>query len=251
MTGVYAIQDFGAGDEVWSEAPMFKFEHIDPIAIIRTLDQYRDRRTKAAREAYFGYEHIASRTRLQEITSLIDAPYIDPGPGSERLRNLLKQPYAARSVAKAWYFRIQLPTKGGDTYRNFISRFGSRLNHSCVPNCWMSWNESSNVLHTYAIRNIKAGEELLLFYDVSELFLQKREARIQELRARYDFECVCPACDLDKGEYVATRRDDLADVVTRIRNRLSANDATTLDRMYRETLNLLESKSDGWEKGKV
>jgi hypothetical protein len=58
------------------------------------------------------------------------------------------------------------PTKRRWTHyldgRIFIQ--GSRLNHSCDPNSYYSWNPSTGHGRFYAVRNITPGEELTISY---------------------------------------------------------------------------------------
>jgi hypothetical protein len=65
----------------------------------------------------------------------------------------------------------------------------SMFNHSCLPNCVLSFVGSTIYIKT--ICDIEKGEELTISYiDVSE----PRAMRRKTLRERYFFTCTCPLC---------------------------------------------------------
>lgn len=237
------------GDEVCSERPVLIFKSTSSIEILQTI---RDASTPA-KLAYSSLRCITSASKLQELAMKITTENLDPTTYVP-IMPFLNPSSAAARVTKFWHNRVNIPIEGenGETsYIHAVSINFSRINHSCVPNCWISWNAAKGVLYAHAIRDIGADEELLVFYDVDQLFFWKREARRLELRTRYEFECACPACDLDKGDNIAQRREDVADVVERIRTHLAAKDSTPIEPMYRQALNLMDSRQDGWEKGKL
>ncbi|CAE6925396.1 set5 [Symbiodinium natans] len=79
----------------------------------------------------------------------------------------------------------------------------ARLNHSCSPNCQQSWDGTSGMEKLYAMSDISEGEELCITYcDLR----RPRAERKQELKAKYGFECTCPACStLDSAQSDANR----------------------------------------------
>ena len=85
------------------------------------------------------------------------------------------------------------------------SRFGalflvcSRFNHSCTPNAYHFFNESTGCERIYSTRDIRAGEEICTAYiDV----MQASTTRRSELRTRFGFTCICDVC---------TKSDDASD----------------------------------------
>ena len=80
-----------------------------------------------------------------------------------------------------------------------IFKHASRFNHSCLPNAFCTWNEHLGAdprgrLTIHAIRDIAAGEEILINYR-NEDAQKARIDRMKELKDDYDFVCNCPACD--------------------------------------------------------
>jgi hypothetical protein len=71
-----------------------------------------------------------------------------------------------------------------------VYKYASRINHSCTPNCNQSPTDDEMRFH--AVRDIKAGEELSVYYVDPELPQQNRQRKLDD----YDFLCKCAACDL-------------------------------------------------------
>lgn len=83
-----------------------------------------------------------------------------------------------------------------------VFRLASRLNHSCCPNAWYDFNPHTGhsrlpaveTLTTHAIRDIAAGEQVLVGYDA--VSLKSRGARAEKF-AEWDIGgggCVCALC---------------------------------------------------------
>jgi hypothetical protein len=87
----------------------------------------------------------------------------------------------------------------------------ARINHSCVPNLNFYYNDDLEKAEMYAIRSIKAGEELTFSYTGSPL--DSTSQRQQYLRQAFAFDCTCDACSLSA---------DLRDVSDTNRSRLKA-----------------------------
>ena len=68
-----------------------------------------------------------------------------------------------------------------------------RLNHACKPNVEWGFDHDTDQMTTYAVRDIKAGEELFASYKTAgghEMTLSKREY----LKLWYGFDCLCCHC---------------------------------------------------------
>ena len=79
----------------------------------------------------------------------------------------------------------------------------SLFNHSCRPNCVVSFD--GPVLVVRAIQPVKAGEELTIAY--VELYAP-REVRRQELREKKGFYCTCWRCETDTAGEIAIVEGD-------------------------------------------
>ncbi|KDR74751.1 hypothetical protein GALMADRAFT_70265, partial [Galerina marginata CBS 339.88] len=71
-----------------------------------------------------------------------------------------------------------------------IARAGSRINHSCMPNTTATFDVASFSLQFFAIKDLKAGDEL--FYGYCNIYAPYAERR--ESLGRYGIVCKCPAC---------------------------------------------------------
>ena len=91
----------------------------------------------------------------------------------------------------------------------------SRINHSCVPNVYHSWNESLQALTVHAIRDIEESEELLTTYIA--LCIGRDQRNDEDHLGRYGFECACQACDEQSpfGRSSATRRTKMVRLAKR------------------------------------
>ncbi|KAL9094435.1 MAG: hypothetical protein Q9165_003285 [Trypethelium subeluteriae] len=71
-----------------------------------------------------------------------------------------------------------------------VFQYESRINHSCMPNTWHSWNAKTHMHNVHATRVITAGEEITIQYADS---FDIKETRKKNLDL-YGFECRCDAC---------------------------------------------------------
>ncbi|KAJ5169589.1 uncharacterized protein N7500_002372 [Penicillium coprophilum] len=66
----------------------------------------------------------------------------------------------------------------------------SRINHSCLPNAHNSWDSSLGRENMYAVRFIKAGEEITFPYDHGG----PSDERRRHLKEAFGFDCDCSIC---------------------------------------------------------
>ncbi|KAL4948919.1 hypothetical protein BDW69DRAFT_198522 [Aspergillus filifer] len=69
---------------------------------------------------------------------------------------------------------------------------GSRINRSCIPSLNFSHTSVLNKTTFHSIRDIPAGEELIIDY-IGAILLPRSQR--QSLVSRYGFGCTCPACE--------------------------------------------------------
>lgn len=74
-----------------------------------------------------------------------------------------------------------------------IFPIASRMNHSCIPNVYHTWNTNINRMTVHALRDIAPAEELLTTYIPAILSREQRSD--DEHLGNYGFTCNCPACD--------------------------------------------------------
>ncbi|CAI7568865.1 unnamed protein product [Penicillium glandicola] len=66
----------------------------------------------------------------------------------------------------------------------------SRINHSCLPNAHSSWDSASGHENIYAVRSIRAGEEITIAYDHGGTSDERR----RYLKDGFGFDCDCVIC---------------------------------------------------------
>ena len=122
----------------------------------------------------------------------------------------------------------------------------SRINHSCIPNAYFTWNPKlgrSGLLTVYAIVLIPKSAEILVNYRPGDS-LENRDHR-HESRDYYGFTCTCKACDTDtsfamESEERRNRMKDLAVAITATEDQDPSNQTTESLRNIIEMSNLLQ-----------
>ena len=107
-------------------------------------------------------------------------------------------------------FQTNSFTLDNDTAGIFIQ--ASRFNHSCSPNARYSWNPEIKCFAIYALRDIAAGDEILVSYLSSRGVYGSTRAARQARLGRYAFSCTCVACALQGPAAAASdgRRTEVA-----------------------------------------
>lgn len=73
----------------------------------------------------------------------------------------------------------------------------SRINHACYPNTLHTWNAEARELRTFAIRDIKEGEEITNKYTSGLADYATRQRHLDEV---FGFTCQCYLCSLPAEE---------------------------------------------------
>lgn len=69
----------------------------------------------------------------------------------------------------------------------------ARFNHSCLPNAEASWNSFTNTFDLYAIREIKADEEIMWSYITGSSCMPRSYRQFLQFM-NWRFQCGCDAC---------------------------------------------------------
>mmetsp|Transcript_60356 Transcript_60356/g.168642 ORF Transcript_60356/g.168642 Transcript_60356/m.168642 type:complete len:413 (+) Transcript_60356:58-1296(+) len=78
-----------------------------------------------------------------------------------------------------------------ESFDGVVCETCSRFNHSCIPNCEQTWDETTSKECIFASTDIKAGEELCISYVQPFISAKERSSILEE---SYKFRCACPAC---------------------------------------------------------
>lgn len=104
----------------------------------------------------------------------------------------LQQAATVTAIVNTNAFAVGDDKKGGALWAA-VGLAVSRVNHSCLPNAYHEWDVETRTHNVYAAADIPVGDEITLAYIP---VFWSREARMRELRKKYEFECNCKACDL-------------------------------------------------------
>ncbi|KUI66561.1 SET domain-containing protein 5 [Cytospora mali] len=122
------------------------------------------------------------------------------------------------------------------------------INHSCLPNAHNSWDSNREHETIYAIRPIRAGEEITIAYDHGG----PASARRAFLKEAFGFDCDCSICTLPPAELQAS--DDRRLLIQRLDDeigdpfRMAARPGESL-RNCHSLLKALEEEFDGHTEG--
>jgi len=117
-----------------------------------------------------------------------------------RLGNIYsrKQSYLGRLRTNMELVRME-QTSGTDTSEG-IPMFPTicKINHSCCPNSFFSWNRSLGCGIIYALHDIKKGEEITIAY--KDIAIQDFETRKSQLDLRWGIRCNCKRCSVSVAQ---------------------------------------------------
>ena len=251
--GMFAGRDIKKGENILAEKPLM---FLDNPTLLKICQAVRDLSMhKRARFIALSPQPLSESNENELIANIIAdkdaAERVAPGLPSWSYAPIL--PSLSYTVAAKWVRiyrnnRFKMRTETDDEGREGIFAQGALFNHSCLPNCYASWNQARERLCIYSERDIPAGDELFIAYDSAELILQHTSVRIQILKERYGFECKCVVCDgdIESNQHLRTHRAEMANALHR------AGQFGNEEVEYAYVLEFMEQ--DGlitWEKGKL
>ena len=106
----------------------------------------------------------------------------------------------------------------GNNFRNGLSIKISRLNHSCKPNAVNSSAVNSEFNEVWAIRNIKAGQEITISYKEGDgLFgLWTTQNRQEILLQTWRFACICEFCQESYDDEQTTIQSEIQELIKEV-----------------------------------
>lgn len=156
--GLIANRSISAGTLIHSEAPLI---HLDNSEVGYYRLEWEIQRLYPFEQAIYKSFH---HTGMDELPSILEIWHKNSFPSGDN--------------AQAAYSTI------------------SRLNNSCTPNAFLSWDFSRKIMNLFAVRDINSGEEICVSYVNTLLERNMRHEIMQEI---WEFSCRCEACEL-KGE---------------------------------------------------
>jgi len=196
--GAFALQPFRRGELILVETPPVKISassNIDDLTLLRTAFQK------------------LSPDKQQQLLSLHNA-HVGVGTGFP------SDPWLGIfATNSAWL---------GEYIVTCIH--ASRFNHSCSPNTKWTWDNATETVRIFALRDIAPAEEIFVSYlgNIRE-FRSTRETRRETLQTRFRFNCNCEVCSLPGPK--AIRSDQRRTEIARLHNSLISAPLPTRDRL--------------------
>ncbi|KAG6830778.1 hypothetical protein H0H87_007122 [Tephrocybe sp. NHM501043] len=182
--GMFATEDIKFNDLILAERPLMVYPVTMPLYYLepqtaelgpaqerqKVLDAFEmnlskcvERMTPEAQAAFFALTNSRTKDGSHPITGI--------------------------AQTNAFMIQTRLPGDEQDCLSGVFATT-SRVNHSCTPNVFHRFDALSFSLSVYAIRPIKAGEEMFTSYCNVAVPTSER----QEILRKYGFECVCDVC---------------------------------------------------------
>ena len=216
--GLFATQNITQGTRIISERPVLTLT--SPGDQLDGLMSAFKRLSKAEQTKFWNIRPASpdASSQLQDLRFLTDRLAAD-------LQNILLKPRTARSkeeqttldsmtpklenamtvwrLAARWHAnrcsmtnlpmqdRLSLPA-GTPITGLFIER--AHIRHSCVPNCFASYDAQRGRMNIHVARDIQSGEELTLASFADTNYYQNAAERANDLAA-WGLTCSCEACD--------------------------------------------------------
>jgi len=169
--GVFAERSIACGELIIAEAPALAFSNGDTAEL---KQQQFDHLPRHERDAVMGlYDNVAAANAEATLEGIIQT-----------------NSYACDS----------------DNFDMVVCPTISRFNHSCAPNCELSWDDELKEEHVYAATAIEPGEELCTYFiDIVAVAAERQQAA----RQRQGFECRCWLCSQGPNPVSDQRRNQL------------------------------------------
>ena len=183
-----------------SEAPLLSAEDLAPQSVCQELSKL----SPPQQEEFFKLRHAG-----QNSPPLLNDELNQAFGSKERALTKIEL-YAATlerepafsgdamqsAIGVAIFYKNAFNMRGPDNTGSWMGYFpeAARINHSCVPNCYQSWNHNTQTICIQAIKDITADEELTIPY---VRLLQPFHVRTDQLSERFGVECLCKACEND------------------------------------------------------
>lgn len=181
-SGLVATKDIPLGTRIHIEKPLFRIVRNE----LRLAWEQYSRLGNAEKKVYDGLHFyvrpgldLGQASRLQ----LLRSNDLDFDDEEELVADMVR----VMGIFSVNNFEI-------DRGRLAIFATASRLNHSCVPNVHHCYNPSLQQETIHAVRDIRAGEELVTNYLGATCHTLTRAQRWEILRANFGFTCQCEAC---------------------------------------------------------
>ncbi|KAF2995499.1 hypothetical protein E8E13_000445 [Curvularia kusanoi] len=216
--GLFATQKLTQGTRIISERPLLTLtapgdqleDLISQFKLLSPTDQERVwdiRPASPEASSQLKYLQLLVDKLAKEIKPIVHKPLVDRTNAEQAwlvaMAPKLEHAMTVWRLAARWHVnrcsmidkpmheRYRLPP-GTPITGLFIER--ARVRHSCVPNCFASFDASRRLMNVHVTRDIAPGEELTLAAFADTLYYNTAEERALELE-EWGLKCNCEACD--------------------------------------------------------
>lgn len=180
--GLFATTSLKRGQRILAEPPLVTFPSMTSLCIAPIIAEL----PLSKKEEFFALSRPDNPEQDEELGWLMGM--MEEGvPEGERCGLGVKEQVQAQTIVWANSMSTAPSTSA-------IFPTAARMNHSCIPNVYHSYDSSLDMIAVHAIRDIEMGEEFCTSY--IEL-CKGRESRAEGLGG-WGVQCRCFACDLSK-----------------------------------------------------
>lgn len=252
--GLFATQKIDAGIRIISEQPLFTLPA--PGDQVPQLMEAYANLPKSDQDAIWNLRPAAATASdaLMTLRHLADTLAVDLnkiGGTPEKQRTPDQKAFLAEMmprfryamdvyrVAARWHANrsslLNIPLEERDKLPNgtpitglFIER--AHIRHSCVPNCWASYDAELGRMNVHVLRDVEPEEELTCSSFADNMYYSNAEDRKEEL-VNWGLTCSCEACDSKHPKYkmhetARTRANTRVVLLTDILTRLESEELT-------------------------
>ena len=189
--GLFATTFIPIGTRILSELPLLVLPALNSLCIVPAVSAL----SPTERETFFSLSHPEDEERDEELGVFLEMVEMMGEEMGMQVDGLsIEDQVAACGIVFANTFAIFTPN---GQQRSGIFATATRINHSCIPNVYPSYNAHLNRLTVHATRDIHPGEELSTTY--IPLCLPRAARNSAAYLGRYGFVCACRSCDARTG----------------------------------------------------
>ena len=192
--GLVATKKLSMGDLIVSDSAVIRVEaDIDTWSAGPEIQRQVDKLSSSDKEQFY------SLTKMQKLLEICDAFTEAAGDDDDKLSKA-SQVLRYRDVTAIFYNNDI--TSEDDCKCLYLTL--ALLNHSCSPNsCWSQSAQNSEIMELRAIRDIEAGDEVVVNYVCVEGRFVETKTRQEMLLKGWNFNCQCDLCQQPGDEETA------------------------------------------------
>lgn len=205
--GLFTTRNIPAYSEILREAPTVLLEPTDGLPqLYEQFISLREPGSDALQQKYLAL----SRHEVPERDTRLREKLRERGFDEASVEEMVK----VANIMQTNAFNVDLGNGKGRNHRALFAQI-ARINHSCAPNAHVCFYPSMHEdtpgrMVVHALRDLQAGEEVLIAYFSILLSRPERQTKAQ----KWGFTCGCSACDSRDGSVHEQLRKAVLDFTT-------------------------------------